>query len=277
MERKLVVPSLQRELKLKNYSTSTTKAYCQHVEMFLNYYEEKEVDEITHEEINDYLLSMMEERDCSPSYFNQAVSALKFLYENVLKNPKMVANLPRQKKEKTLPDILSHEEVSRIIATVKNFKHKSLLVLAYSAGLRVGEIVSLNIHDIDSKRMLIHVKQGKGRKDRYTILSKSTLEVLREYARRYRLRDWLFPGGIEGRHLTVRSAQKVFDRACIAAGIKKDVSIHSLRHAFATHLLERGTDIRYIQELLGHTSCKTTEIYTHVSKNNVRNIRSPMD
>ncbi|MEA4901750.1 tyrosine-type recombinase/integrase [Desulfitobacterium sp.] len=173
--------------------------------------------------------------------------------------------------------MLCKEEVLTIFHVIQNVKHKALLMLAYSAGLRVSELVSLRIQDIDSKRMLIHVIQGKGRKDRYTVLSRSALEVLRQYAKKFKLQVWLFPGEVEGTHLSERTAQKVFADACQKAGIKKNVSIHSLRHSFATHLLEAGTDLRYIQEILGHKSSKTTEIYTHVTQKDILRIRSPLD
>ena len=151
------------------------------------------------------------------------------------------------------------------------------MLLTYSGGLRLGEVVRLKVGDIDSDRNLIHIRQAKGRKDRYTLLSKVALEALRAYYRKYQPQTWLFPGAKPGRHLHERSVQKVFDRAQEKAGIRKDVSTHTLRHSFATHLLESGTDLRYIQELLGHKSSKTTEIYTHVSEKNIGQIQSPLD
>ncbi|WP_242863240.1 tyrosine-type recombinase/integrase [Caloranaerobacter ferrireducens] len=152
-----------------------------------------------------------------------------------------------------------------------------MLYLIYSAGLRVSEVVNLKVGDIDSDRMLIHIRQGKGRKDRYNVLSKAALDVLRIYARIEKPKDWLFPGGNENTHLTERSVQKVFNNACKIAGISKKATVHTLRYSFATHLLESGTDLRYIQELLGHRSSKTTEIYTHVTKANLSKIKSPLD
>jgi integrase/recombinase XerD len=180
-------------------------------------------------------------------------------------------------KEKKRPEVLSYQEVAKILKVITNLKHRAILFLVYSAGLRVGEVVNLKISDIDSDRMLIHVKQGKGKKDRYTVLSQIALDELRIYVKRYRPDDWLFQGGDGKGHLTERSVQKVFDKARTAAGIKKDVSVHTLRHSFATHLLEGGTDLRYIQELLGHSSSKTTEIYTHVTEKSISKIQSPLD
>ena len=166
---------------------------------------------------------------------------------------------------------------TKILTALTNEKHKTILFLIYSAGLRVGEVVKLKADDIDSERMLIHIVQGKGRKDRFTVLSQITLNQLRKYFMLYKPEIWLFPGQDNKSHITERTVEKVFKDACKIAKIKKKVSVHSLRHSFATHLLEGGTDLRYIQELLGHTSTKTTEIYTHVSQKSLRNISSPLD
>lgn len=173
--------------------------------------------------------------------------------------------------------MLSREEIIGILSAIENIKHRAILLMTYSAGLRVGEVVRLRVEDIDSKRRFVHVKQGKGRKDRYTLLTDTALEVLREYFKKYRPESWLFPGGKENDHLTERSVEKIFEHAREAAGIKKNVSVHTLRHSFATHLLEDGVDLRYIQELLGHASSKTTEIYTHVSEAGIGRIKSPLD
>ncbi len=186
-------------------------------------------------------------------------------------------DLERPKKEKKLPEILSKNEISKLLKAVKNLKHKAILYLVYSAGLRVGEVVKLKPTDIDSDRMLIHIIQGKDKKDRYTILSETALSILRQYVKVYKPEHWLFPGQHPDKHLTERSVQKVFDNARIDAKIRKDVSVHNLRHSFATHLLEGGVNLRYIQELLGHSSSKTTEIYTHVTQKNLSNIISPLD
>jgi len=166
---------------------------------------------------------------------------------------------------------------TKILSSVDNIKHKAILMLIYSAGLRVGEVVKLKPEDIDSKRMLIHIKGSKGRKDRYTILSETALEILREYWREYKPRKWLFEGARPGRYLSIRTVEKILEHACEKANIRKDVSVHTLRHSFATHLLEGGTDLRYIQELLGHKDSKTTEIYTHVSIKSIGKIKSPLD
>ena len=228
-------------------------------------------------ELRRYLLHLIEEEGASYSYTNQCISAIKFLYGKVLKRPAPVEQLPRPRKEHKLPNVLSRQEVMRLLGTVENPKHRAIMLLTYSGGLRLGEVVRLKVGDIDSDRNLIHIRQAKGRKDRYTLLSKVALEALRAYYRKYQPQTWLFPGAKPGRHLHERSVQKVFDRAQEKAGIRKDVSTHTLRHSFATHLLESGTDLRYIQELLGHKSSKTTEIYTHVSEKNIGQIQSPLD
>lgn len=274
---KELVEKTQSALKLKGYSSQTIEVYKGHVQRFFASVK-KQPDQVTTEDIESYLLNLLDHRKVSYSYINQTISAIKFVHKYVA-NARNVYEIkvPRPKKIEKLPDILNEDEVIRIFKEVKNFKHRAILMLTYSAGLRVSEVVSLKVMDIDSKRMLIHVRQGKGRKDRYTILSNNALGVLRIYAREYRPSEWLFPGELIGRHLTERSAQKVFECSCKKAGIKKDVSIHSLRHAFATHLLEGGTDLRYIQELLGHKNSKTTEIYTHVSQKGLGRIRSPLD
>jgi len=194
---------------------------------------------------------------------NQAINALKFYYGTILKK-KFVYEVRRPKKDKKLPVVLSKEEIAKILNSVDNVKHKAILMIAYSSGLRVSEVVKLKVEDIDSNRMLIHIKGSKGRKDRYTLLSKTVLETIKEYLKKYRPQKWLFEGVREGRYLSARTADKIFIIAC-----KKD--------SFATHLLEGGTDLRYIQELLGHAHSKTTEIYTHVSTKSLGKIVSPID
>ena len=263
-------------LKLKGYSGKTIKSYRNNVKRFLNYVY-KTPEEITNDDIKNYMLFLLEEQESSHSYVNQVLSAIKLYFKEVLNRNDIVYNFPRPKKENKLPEILSKEEVGRILSNVQNIKHKAILYLIYSSGLRVGEVVRLKVNDIDEDRMLVHVVQAKGRKDRYTLLSQVALDIVKKYKGIEEPEDWLFPGGKKGSFITERSVQKIFKAACDKAKIRKDVSVHTLRHSFATHLLESGTDIRYIQELLGHSSSKTTEIYTHVSKNSIRKIRSPLD
>jgi integrase/recombinase XerD len=271
-----ILHKLDGELRLKGYSSKTCKSYIGHVRRFLEYLQ-IEPEAVTSEHVRQYILMLLTDRHHSHAYTNQALSALKFLMLNVLKNNPMSNVIPYSKKEQKLPEVMSRYEVASVLNAVLNLKHKSLLMLIYSAGLRVGEVVRLHISDIDGNRRLVHVKQGKGRKDRYTILSDITVVMLEKYIKKYRPEEWLFPGIDKTKHLTERSVENVFRDACQKASILKKYTVHTLRHSFATHLLENGTDLRYIQELLGHASSKTTEIYTHVCEKDIQRIRSPMD
>jgi site-specific recombinase XerD len=220
---------------------------------------------------------LIETEGFAASSVNQVFNAIRFLYVELYKMPYAVGAIPRPKKEKKLPVVLSGEEVKRIMESTANLKHKALLMLIYSAGLRVGEATRLRPEDIDSDRNLIHIRGGKGKKDRYTILSTTVLSTLREYWKAHRPERYLFEGQETGKPYSIRSIEKVFSRAAQRAQIGKEVTVHTLRHSFATHLLEQGVDLRYIQELLGHGSSKTTEIYTHVSRRTLGQIQSPLD
>lgn len=264
------------ELRLFGFSPKTIKSYKNHLIRFRMHFN-RPIHEASLQDIKDFLLTMINEKGVSHSYIGQAISALKFYYEEVLKNTDFLIELPRPKKDNKLPDVLSQDEAMLIFKAIDNPKHKALMLMVYSSGLRVGEVVRVKIEDIDSQRMLIHIRGAKGRKDRFTMLSKQALIFLRRYFKIYRPEVWLFPGDKEGGHLSERTAQRIFEKALQKSGIIKKVSIHSLRHSFATHLLEEGTDLRYIQELLGHNSSKTTEIYTHVTKKDITKITSPLD
>jgi site-specific recombinase XerD len=214
----------------------------------------------------------------SHSYVNQALSALRFLHRQVLKAPAPVGNIPRPKRKKILPKVLSKGEIRAFLAALRTPKQRAIAMVLYSGGLRVSEAARLKVEDIDSKRGQIFVRQGKGRKDRYVMLSPLVLTVLREYAQLERPKDWLFPASHRrDRHITTRAIQRAIARAARAAGIRRRVTPHMLRHSFATHLLEAGTDLRYIQELLGHARITTTVAYTHVAKREARKIQSPID
>ena len=271
-----IIRALDKELVLKGYSSKTRQAYIKQTKRFSSFID-CNIDEINNETLRRYILFLMEELGLSHSYVNQAISAIKFLYQYVLHDNRITIILPRPKKEYKLPNILSLDEIKRIFRAVANEKHRTILYLIYSGGLRVGEVVRLRSKDIHSDRMLIHVVQGKGRKDRYTLLSELALVQLRKYYRLYEPEIWLFPGQDPEKFLTERTVGKVFQNACEKAKIRKDVSVHTLRHSFATHLLEGGTDLRFIQELLGHASSRTTEIYTHVTTKNISKIESPLD
>ena len=265
-------------LKLKElrYSYSTLKTHKNLFIEFLNYYRSFDPEKIDEQMITDFLRHLVIERKVSISYQNQAINAIKFYYEKVLGGNRKVYRVERPKEEKTLPVVLSEKEVAAIFNAVTNSKHKAILMVTYSGGLRVSEVVNLKIEDIDSVRMQIRVEQSKGKKDRYTLLAKRTLLELRNYFLEYHPKIWLFEGQA-GEQYSVRSIQAIMKEAVQKAGIKKKVSVHTLRHSFATHLLENGTDLRYIQTILGHSSSKTTEIYTHVTTKGFNQIKNPID
>jgi integrase/recombinase XerD len=267
---------MEEEIKLKGYSFKTKKSYMSHIKRFSSFIN-KNLDEIENQDVRRYTLVLLESGKLSHSYVNQAISAIRFMCNEVLKQNRIIETTCRPKKENKLPNVLSFQDVTKILVALKNEKHKTILFLTYSAGLRVGEVIKLRSQDIDSQRMLIHVVQGKGRKDRYTILSEIALEQLRKYYKLYKPETWLFPGQNSKEYITERTVQRIFVNACIAAKITQKATVHTLRHSFATHLLEGGIDLRYIQELLGHSSSKTTEIYTHVTQKSIRNIESPLD
>jgi site-specific recombinase XerD len=268
---------LAQEMRLRNYSPKTIKAYKSCIRGFAQYISPKNPREATNEDIRNFLLYQIDKKKLSPATVNQIFNALRFLYVELYKKSFAIGTLPRPKKERKLPVVLSQQEVLSILNCTENLKHRTLLTLIYSGGLRVGESVRLKIGDVDSQRHLIHLRGAKGKKDRYTLLSSNALETLREYYRQYKPREYLFEGA-EGRpYLSERSVQHVFEQAAKEANITKTVSVHTLRHSFATHLLESGVDLRYIQEILGHNSSKTTEIYTHVSNRTLGQIINPLD
>jgi integrase/recombinase XerD len=271
------IEMLRRELRIRNYSPKTIKSYESCVHSVATHFAPRRLRDLTDEDIRKYLLHQIEAKNLSAGMISQILFALRFLYVEIYKRPLALGEIVRPKKDRRLPVVLSQEEVKSLFDSTGNVKHRVLLMLAYSAGLRVSEVVHLRLEDIDSERKLIRVQSGKGKKDRYTMLSELVLDELRKYWRVFKPRVWLFEGRTAGRPYSVRSAQKVFEDVARKAGIRKRVSIHSLRHSFATHLLELGTDIRFIQELLGHSSVKTTEIYTHVSRNQIGTIQSPID
>lgn len=265
-------------LKLKElrYSENTLKTYKALFEEFINYYHKFEISRIDESMITAFLRYLVIERKVSTSYQNQAINAVKFYYERVLGGQRKVYLVDRPREEKTLPVVLSEKEVGDLLKATENLKHKAILMLAYSGGLRLSELIYVKLTDIDSNRMQIRVEQSKGNKDRYTLLSVRLLEVLRKYFLAYKPKVWLFEG-VNGGQYSVRSIQAIMKDSTRKAGIKKKVSVHSLRHSFATHLLENGTDLRYIQGLLGHSSSKTTEIYTHITTKGFDQIKSPLD
>jgi len=271
-----LVRRLVEEMTLRRFSPKTQRAYTHHARALLSFAHTPE-HMLADTHVRDYLLHRVEVDDVSAAYHSQAVSALRFLFRVVLNQPDALQTVPRPRPDRRLPSVLGRADARRIVSSVDNLKHRALLVLLYSAGLRVGEVVRLQIADLDVDRHLIRVHAGKGRKDRYTILSDRALATVRQYIHEYGPATWLFPGERPNRPLSVRSAQKVVEAARRRVGLIGKVSAHTLRHSFATHLLEAGTDIRYIQELLGHASPKTTQIYTHVTRHDIARIQSPLD
>jgi site-specific recombinase XerD len=266
---------LEAELRSRKYSPRTLRAYIYYNCLFCRILQ-KPPEEIQADDLTQFLAIIEKEKDYSASSMNLALSAIKFFYKNVFKN-ESISEQRRPRHDERLPLVLSKEEIIKIFAMEKNPKHRLLLMLVYSSGLRVSEVVALKREHIDLSRKVIYIRQGKGRKDRSTILSEKAAQFITEYCAFYGIQTWLFPGQPATRPLTIRSAQHIFDKAIHHAEIPKKISIHSLRHTFATHLLESGTDIRYIQALLGHANLRTTERYTHVARRSLLNIKSPLD
>ena len=264
------------KLKELHNSENTLSVYSSAFEQFCNYYKDHPLENISQEQITKYMQHLVVDRKVSSSYHNQAINAIKFYYERVLNGDRKIYLLDRPRKEQKLPVVLNQEEVKQLLKCIDNIKHRALVMLVYSSGLRLSEIVGLKIKDLDSVQMQIRVQQGKGKKDRVTILSERVLEILRRYFQQYQPKEWLFEGA-DGGQYSKRSAQQIVKDAARKAGIKKKISIHTLRHSFGTHLLESGTNLRYIQSLLGHESIKTTEIYTHITLKGFDQLRSPMD
>jgi site-specific recombinase XerD len=264
------------QLKQKRYSESTIRTYTSYFEDFINYFSNHEIQNLTTTEINKYILELIESKNISGSQQNQRINSIKFYYEKVLKREKQYISIERPNKESRLPDVLSKAEIKAIFESTSNLKHKCILEIIYSAGLRRGEVLKLQPEDIDSKRMRIKVRGGKGKKDRYTLLSEGVLKDLRNYFKAYKPKTWLFEGINNGPYSST-SIAKVIKKCATKAGIKKRVHVHMLRHSFATHLLEQGTNLRIIQELLGHEDIKTTEIYTHISSLEIDKVINPID
>lgn len=264
-------------MRSKRYSENTIATYLDAAKSFLVFYRHKALREIDNADViaynNEYILG----NNLSASYQNQVVSALKLLFMTVGDRKIEIENIHRPKRARMLPNVLSKDEVKAILEALPNLKHRTMLCLIYSCGLRRNELLSLKLNDIDSKRNLVFIHQAKGRKDRIVPLSPKILELLRDYYKYYKPKAWLFEGRIPGESYSEKSLQSVLKYAVYKAGITKPVSLHWLRHSYATHLLESGTDLRYIQELLGHSRSQTTEIYTHVSTKSLQQIRSPFD
>ena len=265
------------QLTVKRYSDNTITVYKDQISRFFAHYPQINPSDLTDENVKEYILHLLRKKKISLSYQKQVISSIKFYFEKILRREtkSYYFGIPKSKEQK-LPMVLSKKEVKQIIDCTNNLKHKTILSTIYSAGLRLSEVVNMKIRNIDSERKLIYVRGGKGKKDRATILSIELLTLLRKYYQQYSPKVWLFEG-IDGGYYSKRSVQEIFYKALKKANIDKKVSVHSLRHSFATHLLEAGEDLRYIQKILGHNSSKTTEIYTHITKKGLSNIHSPLD
>lgn len=263
-------------LTLKIYSNETIKSYCNSFHQLLRLLGSRNIEDISKDQFQSYLLWLVEKRNSSETALNTAINSIKFYLEHVLGRDKEFYDLPRPRMPKKLPDVLATEEMTKIIKSISNLKHRAIIMTAYSAGLRASEIVNLRIRNIDKWRMTIKVECGKGKKDRYVPYSPVLQEVLREYYIKYRPVEYVFEG-TPGARYCVRTAQEILAAAKLKTKVTKQGGLHLLRHSFATHLLESGTDIRYIQELLGHDNIKTTLRYTHVTPKAIRKIESPLD
>jgi site-specific recombinase XerD len=269
------------KLEERRYSQSTIRAYVPLFEEFVNHFPSIPIEEMGEKEIMEFSHYLVTVRKVSSSHQNQAINAIKFYFEKVKGGERKYYHVDRPIREKALPEVCSEEEIVAIFKATENLKHKAILMTIYSAGLRISELINLKIKDIDSNRMQIRIEQAKGKKDRYTILSPKTLKILREYFKNEKPSEFLFEGQGSTNEKPIpysaRSIQAILKQSLEITRIKKKVTIHTLRHSFATHLLENGTDLRYIQSLLGHESPKTTQIYTHITTKGFDQIISPLD
>jgi len=264
------------ELRLRNYSPNTITVYLRCVAQFAQHFR-LSPDRLGPEHIRQYQLFLVQEKEVSWALFNQTVCALRFFYHHILHRDWMIEHIPYPRQEEKLPVVLSPAEVAAVFEATPNLKHRTILMTIYAGGLRVAEVTHLRVSDIDSQRQVISVRQGKGRKDRQVMLSPKLLEVLRIYWKSYRPMVWLFPGESPGQPISSETVWRVCRQAGEAAHLSKPISPHTLRHCFATHLLEEATDLRRIQVLLGHRNLKTTARYLHVSNLAVRTTVSPLD
>jgi len=264
---------IKRQMAGKRYSNSTIEVYLSCLQYFNNYFEGF-IDELSRKEIENYQYHLIQ-KGYARSTQNQHINAIKYYYENILKRPRQTYYIDRPRKERKLPEILSKETVFQIIKATHNLKHKAAITLLYACGLRVGELINLKIADIDGQRLMIKVCSAKGAKDRVVPLPENVRTLLRKYYTAYQPKLYLFNGAKREKYTTI-SVRNVLKQSAKKAGIRKHVTPHMLRHSYATHVLESGIDIRYIQTILGHNSIKTTEIYTHVSRKNVLAVKSPI-
>lgn len=271
-----IIERFAKWMEQKRYSSNTIETYSSLLKIFFKFYENKDLKEISEKDVILFNEAYILKNNFSPSTQNQFISAIKLFYSRYQNKFLNLENIERPRKSERLPEVLNKNEIKCILQSFKNIKHKALISLIYSSGLRIGEALRLEIKDIDSKRMMLYIRQSKGNKDRYVPLSHILLKLLRDYFKAYRPRKYLFEGNNQTQY-SAASARAILNKAVKYCKIKKHVTLHTLRHSYATHLLESGTDIRLIQELLGHNSPKTTMIYTHVSTSSLHKIENPLD
>jgi integrase/recombinase XerD len=264
-------------LKYRRYSPNTIKTYTDALGVFFHYHSNKVPEQLGIAEIIEFNIGYILRKHLSASYQNQVINAIKLFYRNRFNRNMDLNNIQRPRREQRLPNVLSKQEIKSILEAPSNLKHRAMLSLIYACGLRRSELLNLSLSDVLSDRNVLFIRQSKGKKDRVIPISNNIIEMLRTYYKAYKPKVWLFEGQNAGERYSERSLQLVLKQALKKAGNTKPVSLHWLRHSYATHLLESGTDLRYIQELLGHNSSKTTEIYTHVTTKSLQQIRSPFD
>ncbi len=267
---------MKTDLELAGYSPSTSKIYLLYARKFARHHMRSPA-EMGEEEMRAFLLHLVREKGVSRETYRQVRAALRFLYAVTLCRPVEVEHIPVRRRQRRLPAVLSGTEVAAMLDAVRGPKYKAILMAIYAGGLRISEACRLRTEEIDSKRMVIHIRAGKGGRDRYTMLSERLLTFLREYWKTARPDGWLFPGGTAAGHVSPNAVRRVFNKAVVATGVRKKVTPHVLRHCFATHLIESGVDVTILKALLGHGSLRTTEVYTHVSVRHIARTRSPLD
>jgi len=276
MKKSVLISKYEHQLTLKNYSENTLKAYLNGLNIFIEYLSLNQIPVVTSKELDLFFHHCKKELGYSYSMMKQLLASVKFLYEEVLNEDVDFDFNIKMKKPSRIPVVLSIQEVERFLNSFTNLKHKTIFTMIYSAGLRIGELLNLKIRDIDSDRMQIRIHQGKGQKDRYSILSEKVLTLLRDYVKEYQPKEYLFEGQGGGKYSS-SSIQALMRKHKKMCKINKKATPHTLRHSFATHLLDNGTDTRFIQELLGHKHISTTQIYTHVSSRTLKDVQSPIE
>jgi len=264
-------------LKSQRYGPNTIKTYTEALGVFFQFHSNKAPEQLEIEDIIHFNTGYILRKNLSVSYQNQVINAIKLFYRNRFNRLMDLNNIQRPRREKRLPNVLSKQEIKAILEAPTNLKHRAMLSLIYACGLRRSELLNLTLKDVLSDRKLLFIRQSKGKKDRVVPISNKIIEMLREYYKAYKPKTWLFEGQIPNTKYSEKSLENVLKQSLTKAKITKKVTLHWLRHSYATHLLESGTDLRYIQELLGHSSSRTTEIYTHVSTKSLQQIRSPFE